>query len=214
MLRALYGRSHPQVAHALLSLGDVHAALKNFKASQQHKEASLSMLQALYGSSHPEVAGALLSLGESYALDGKLEESRQRKQKALEMLQDFYDKDHPEVNQALRSLHETNESLIQGEGSSRQVRGHTLRPLRTAYPQHLALLPTPRHGKESPEENTLLRNYYRHDNFVYVPSLFDEPRSKHVQDLQCQLMLREKQGKVKTPIDLQDLFQDRSVHPN
>ena len=245
MFKDLYGKSHPEVARARLSLGDTYATLKNFEASLAHKQEALEMLQALYGSAHPEVARARLSLGESYALSGRLEESRQRKQEALEMLQNFYDKNHPEVNQALRSLHENNERLSQDAGSSSQAIGHALRPLRTAHPQPLTLLTTPRHGKEAPEENTLLRNYYRHDNFVYVPSLFDEPRSKHVQDLQCQLMLLEQKlaeedkedagdqeqaegssqesqiafhqaglQEDKTPIDPQDLFKDRSVHPD
>ena len=245
MFKDLYGKSHPEVAHARLSLGDTYATLKNFEASLAHKQEALEMLQALYGSAHPEVARARLSLGESYALSGRLEESRQRKQEALEILQNFYDKNHPEVNQALRSLHENNERLSQDAGSSSQAIGHALRPLRTAHPQHLTLLPSPRYGKESPEENTLLRNYYRHDNFVYVPSLFDGQHPKHVQDLQCQLMLleqklveedKEDEGdqeqaegssqesqiafhqaslqEDKTPIDPQDLFKDRSVHPD
>ena len=213
MFRALYGKSHPEVARALLSLGESYALSGKLSASLEHKQEALGMLQALYGSSHPEVARARLSLGESYALDRKLAASLEHKQQALEILRVFYRAEHPEVTQALLSLNATYR-LIQGEKASRQVSGHALQPLRTAHPQHLTLLPSPRHGKEGPEENTLLRNYYRHDNFVYVPSLFDEPRSKHVQDLHCQLMLREKQGKVKTPIALQDLFQDRIVAPN
>ena len=245
MFKDLYGKSHPEVARARLSLGDTYATLKNFEASLAHKQEALEMLQALYGSSHPEVARARLSLGESYALSGKLQKSVDLKEESWKMFQGFYREDHPEVVRALGSLNETRGSLIQEEASSSQDTRHALRPLRTAHPQPLTLLTTPRYGKESPEENTLLRNYYRHDNFVYVPSLFDEPRSKHVQDLQCQLMLleqklaeedKEDEGdqeqaegssqesqiafhqaglqEDKTPIDPQDLFKDRSVHPD
>ena len=213
MFRALYGRSHPDLARALLSLGESYALSGKLSASLAHKQEALEMLQALYGRSHPEVARALLSLGESYALDRKLPESLEHKEKALEILRVFYREVHPEVTQASLSLNATYR-LIQGERASTQVSGHALQPLRTAHPQHLALLPTPRHRKEAPEENTLLRSYYQYGNFVYVPSLFDKHRSRHVQDLQCQLMLREKEEEVKTPIGLQDLFKDRIVDPN
>ena len=191
MFKDLCGKSHPEVARALLSLGDVHAALENFEASQQHKEDSLEMFQDLYGSWHPEVARVLLSLGEMYALSGKLEESLKHKEDSWKMFQSFYREDHPEVVQALGSLNETRGRLIQDAGSSRQDTGHALSPVRTVYPQHLTLLPTPRHGKEPAGENTLLRNYYQHETFACVPSLFDEQDSKHVKDLECQLMLRE-----------------------
>ena len=240
IFRALYGRSHPQVARALLSLGDADAALENFASSEQHKKDSLEMLRDLYGISHPEVARALLSLGEMYALNGKLVESEGLKKQSWKMLQAFYRrKDHPEVARALDSLNETRGRLIQGEGSSRQDTGHALRPVRTVYPQHLTLLPTPRHGKEPAGENTLLRDYYSKTNFPYVKSLiFDGQHSKHVKDLDCQLMLLEQklvgQDKaeegaaapedhvaqhherlelVKTPIALQDLFKKRSIKP-
>ena len=191
MFRALYGRSHPQVARALLSLGDADAALGNFSSSEQHKKEALSMFRDLYGSSHPEVARTLLSLGEMHALNGKLEESLKHKEDSWKMFQAFYREDHPEVVRALGSLNETRGRHIQGEGSARQDTGHALRPVRTVYPQHLTLLSTPRHGKEPAGENTLLRNYYQHKTFACVPSLLEEQRSKHVKDLECQLMLRE-----------------------
>ena len=80
--------------------------------------------------------------------------------------------------------------------------------------------------------------YYSGSDFPYVPSLFEEQSSKHVKDLECQLMLREKKlakqetkeasgdredqvashhmrlEEVKTPIALQDLFKARSVRPD
>ena len=245
MLKDLCGKSHPEVARALLSLGDVHAALENFSESLKHKEASLSMFQDLYGSSHPEVARALLSLGELYETMGQLGASHQRKKESLKMLQVFYEDTHAEVSHALKSLSRTKSAHISALKERNPV--HTsvpsLRPVRIAHPQPLALLPTPRHGKEPAGENTLLRSYYKDDTFACISSLFDEQRSGHVKDLECQLMLREKKlvkedkdkdkeqaegsskenqvashharlEEVKTPIDLQDLFRDRSVHPD
>ena len=242
MFKDLYGKSHPEVARALLSLGESYALDRKLPESLEHKQEALAMSQNLYGSSHPEVARALLSLGESYTLSEKLEELRESeelKEQSWKMFQSFYDATHPEVVRALGSLNEARGRLIEEGESSRKATRHALRPVRTAHPQHLALLSTPRHGKEAPEENTLLRNYYQDDTFAYVPSLFEEHRSRHVKDLQCQLMLREKkrvkEGKeqaggsneenqvashhirieeVKTPIELQDLFKDRSVHPD
>ena len=237
MFKDLCGKSHPEIARVLLSLGESYALDGKLAASLEHKQEALEMLQALYRSSHPEVARALLSLGESYALSGKLEESEDLKDQSWKMFQVFYDENHPEVVRALGSLNETRGSLIQEKESSKQDPRPSLRSVRTAHPQHLTLLPTPKHGKESAEENTLLRNYYSKTDFSYVKSLFEEHRSKHVKDLQCQLMLREqklvKQEKeaagdredqvashhmrleeVKTPIRLGDLFKDRSIRPD
>ena len=243
MFRALYGKSHPEVARALLSLGESYALDGKLAASLEHKQKALRMLQALYGSSHPEVARALLSVGESYEAMDQLAESKEYKNKSVAMFEIFYEDTHSEVSQALKSLSRTKSAHISALKERNPV--HTsvpsLRPVRIAHPQPLALLPTPRHGKEPAGENTLLRSYYKDDTFACISSLFDEQRSGHVKDLQCQLMLREKKlvkedkdkeqaegsskenqvashharlEEVKTPIDLQDLFRDRSVHPD
>ena len=243
MFRALYGKSHPEVARALLSLGESYALDGKLAASLEHKQKALRMLQALYGSSHPEVARALLSVGESYEAMDQLAESKEYKNKSVAMFEIFYEDTHSEVSQALKSLSRTKSAHLSALKERNPV--HTsvpsLRPVRIAHPQPLALLPTPRHGKEPAGENTLLRSYYKDDTFACISSLFDEQRSGHVKDLQCQLMLREKKlvkedkdkeqaegsskenqvasrharlEEVKTPIDLQDLFRDRSVHPD
>jgi hypothetical protein len=243
MFRALYGKSHPEVARALLSLGESYALDGKLAASLEHKQKALRMLQALYGSSHPEVARALLSVGESYEAMDQLAESKEYKNKSVAMFEIFYEDTHSEVSQALKSLSRTKSAHLSALKERNPV--HTsvpsLRPVCIAHPQPLALLPTPRHGKEPAGENTLLRSYYKDDTFACISSLFDEQRSGHVKDLQCQLMLREKKlvkedkdkeqaegsskenqvashharlEEVKTPIDLQDLFRDRSVHPD
>ena len=238
MFKALYPEKSPEVARALLSLGDAYAAIgqleasgqhkeastKNLEESLQHKKASLEKLRALYGSFHPEVARALLSLGETYTARGQLEESIKYKEESLQMFKAFYEDTHTEVVQALSSLNETQKAHRLALGGETPVGSITpfLRPVRRARHQHLALLPTPKQSKEPEGENTLLRNYYRHGNFVYVPSLFDEQRSKHIDALQCQLMLREQSQaashhkrleEVRTPIALEDLFKKRSLKP-
>ena len=193
MFKDLCGKSHPEVARALLSLGDVYAALENFEASLEHKQEALEILQALYGSSHPEVARALLSLGESYEAMGQLAESKEYKNKSVAMFEVFYKDTHSEVSQARKSLSRTKSthiSVLEG-GNPVHTTGPSLPRVRTVYPQPLTLLPTPRHGKEPAGENTLLRNYYSKTDFPYVKSLFDEHRSRHVKDLECQLMLLE-----------------------
>ena len=81
-----------------------------------------------------------------------------------------------------------------------------------------------------------LVSHYSEADFPYVKSLFEAQRSRHVKDLQCQLMLFEqkliKEDKeaaggredhvakhherlewVKTPIGLEDLFKKRSIKP-
>ena len=238
MFRALHGRSHPEIARALLSLGDAYAAIGQLEASCQHQEAStknlekslqqkkesLEMVRALYGSFHPEVARALLSLAETYAARRQLEESIKYKEESWQMLKAFYEDTHAEVVQALSSLNETQKAHRLALGGETPVSSITpfLRPVRRARHQHLTLLPTPKQSKEPEGENTLLRNYYRHGNFVYVPSLFDEQRSKHIDALQCQLMLPEQRQaashpkrleEVRTPIALEDLFKKRSLKP-
>ena len=107
MLQSLYPEDHPEVARALLSLGDVYEAMGELAASLDHKEQSLKMFKALCGKSHLEVARALLSLGESKALDGKLAASLEDKQEALAMLQALYGSSHPEVARALLSVGES-----------------------------------------------------------------------------------------------------------
>ena len=165
MFKALYGKSHPEVARAMLSVGDVYAALKNFSESLKHKEASLSMFQDFYGSCHPELARALLSLGEGYEAMGQLKESRKRKQESVAMLKVFYKDTHFEVNQASQSLSRTKSAHIAALKESKPV--HTsalsLRPVRTVYPQHLALLSTPRHGEEPEGEEYLTEGLLQQD---------------------------------------------------
>ena len=197
------------------------------------------MFRALYGSSHPEVARALLSLGESYEAMDQLAESKEYKNKSVAMFEVFYKDTHSEVSQARKSLLKTQSAHISALKESNPVNtgAPSLPRVRTVYPQHLTLLPTPRHGKEPEGENTLLRDYYSKAGFPYVKSLFDEDRSRHVKDLECQLMLLEqklvKQDKeggearedhvakhherrfewVKTPLGSEDLFKNRSTKP-
>ena len=104
MLQALYPEKDPEVARALLSLGDTYAAMGQLEASLDHKKKSLKMFKDLCGKSHPEVARALLSLGDTYATLKNFEASLEHKQKALEMLQALYGSWHPEVARALLSL--------------------------------------------------------------------------------------------------------------
>ncbi|GMH43934.1 hypothetical protein BSKO_11868 [Bryopsis sp. KO-2023] len=82
-----------------------------------------------------------------------------------------------------------------------------------------------------------LRAYYLHDNFAQVRSLFDGRPPKHVDSVQCQLMLiqpvkadkpqdsiqgacldhlgthYERMNQVRTPISMEELFQNRSTQP-
>ena len=84
------------------------------------------------------------------------------------------------------------------------------------------------------EARQALRAYYQHQDFALVPSLFEGEASKHVDSLQCQLMLieqvkkkadregqqtdlsthHERQDRVKKPIALEDLFKRRSTKPD
>ena len=85
------------------------------------------------------------------------------------------------------------------------------------------------------EVHAMLVSYYSKTDFPYVQSLFDEHRSKHVDTLECQLMLLEQKlakkeasgGRedqvakhherrfewVKTRIGSEDLFKKRSIRP-
>ena len=257
MLQAWYGSSHPEVAHALLSLGDAYTAFNEsnkFAESLARKKKALAMLQAWYGSSHPEVARAWFSLGETYEAMGQLEvkekckmlsKSRTCKTEAVDIFKRFYEDGHPECKQADDSLSSTKSVLL----SLQPINSNHSEPLpctgrmnhtnptnRTVYAQPFTLLSTPQ--QEVLDENTLLREYYQRSTFAYIPLLFAEHGCKHLQDLACQLMLREhkrvkedakqiggsnEEGQgafdhmgikaVKTLIELQDLFKDRSIHP-
>ena len=241
MFKDLCGKSHVEVARTLLSLGESYALGGKLAASLEHKEKALGMLQGLYGRTHPEVARALLSVGESYEAMGHLAKSKDYKNKSVTMLNVFYKGSHFEVIQARESLSRTKSARISALEGGNPVKASvpSLPRVRTVYPQQLTLLPTPRHGKEPAGENTKLREYYRQESFVYVKSLFEEQDSKHVKDLECQLMLleqklvkhdKEKAGAgdredhiaqhherrfewVKTPLGSEDLFKKRSIRP-
>ena len=147
-------------------------------------------------------------------------------------------KDHP----ALRALEAKLDTLLK-EGSDRiegrlecwlQEQKEQFKQLQTALASGLSSA-LPITSKEQKDSQDRLVSYYSSNTFAYVPSLFDEHRSKHVKDLQCQLMLLEQQLKgkagarkqedhiakqherrfewVKTPIALKDLFNKRSVKP-
>ena len=255
MCRVLYRSPHPEVARALLSLGDAYAALKNFEVSLQHKQEALTMLQAWYPRDHPEVARAWFSLGETYEAMGQLEvkekckmlsKSRTCKTEAVDIFKRFYEDGHPECKQADDSLSSTKSVLLSLQPINSNHSdiplpctgrmNHTNPTNRTVYAQPFTLLSTPQ--QEVLDENTLLREYYQRSTFAYIPLLFAEHGCKHLQDLACQLMLREhkrvkedakqiggsnEEGQgafdhmgikaVKTLIELQDLFKDRSIHP-
>ena len=150
--------------------------------------------------------------------------------------------DNPTFKKLLSKIASIEEEVTQGASSGQIERRlesvqtqlselHTT--LTGGLPKGTASLST----AELQEIRKSLVSYYSEADFPYVPSLFEEQRSKHVQDLECQLMLREeklvKQDKkeasgvredqvvshhmrleeVKTPIKLVDLFKDRSVHP-
>ena len=79
-----------------------------------------------------------------------------------------------------------------------------------------------------------LEKYYQHKDFAQVKSLFEEEKPKHVDSLECQLMLtepvkkkadgegqqsdvathHERRERVKKPIALEDLFKKRKTKPD
>ena len=150
-------------------------------------------------------------------------------------------KDHP----TLIALEAKLDTLLKegSEGSDRiegrlecflQEQKEQFKQLQTALASGLSSA-LPITSKEQKDSQARLVSYYSSNTFAYVPSLFDEHRSKHVKDLQCQLMLLEQQLKgkagarkqedhiakqherrfewVKTPIAVKDLFNKRSVKP-
>ena len=148
----------------------------------------------------------------------------------------------PEGHPALITLESKLDTLLK-EGSDR-IEGrleYLLQEQQEQFKQLQAALASglssalPITSKEQKDSQDRLVSYYRSNTFAYVSSLFDEDRSKHVKDLQCQLMLLEQQLKgkagarkqedhiakqherrfewVKTPIALKDLFNKRSVKP-
>ena len=147
----------------------------------------------------------------------------------------------PEGHPALIAL-ESKLDILLKEGSDRiegleyllQEQQEQFKQLQTALASGLSSA-LPITSKEQKDSQARLVSYYSSNTFAYVSSLFDEHRSKHVKDLQCQLMLLEQQLKgkagarkqedhiakqherrfewVKTPIALKDLFNKRSVKP-
>ena len=231
-------RDRLEVARSLRSVGEAYESLGSFSESLEQKQGALKILRGLYSGPHAEIARTLLSLGEAYRGLERFEESLDYKKQSLSMFQALYPDTHPEVAQASRSVNEAHEKPGSAEPSLVAVTARLPSVRTTTSPLPLTLIETPKHYQEAPGENTLLRKYYSKTDFPYVKSLFDEDRSRHVKDLECQLMLREKKlakqetkeasvdredqvashhmrlEEVKTPIEVQDLFKARSVRPD
>ena len=240
LLEGVNPKGYAEVSYmlkVLRNMGIYHYNQKDYSSSLPYFTKCLEILQAFYQDDHPETSQILLSLGEVHAALGDFPQSFKHKKQAVEMLESLYGSSHPEVGQASLSL-SASYKLTQREEGSPQTIGPSLPPVRVVHPQYLTLLPTPRHGKEPEGENALLRKYYQQANFVCVKSLiFEKQSSKHVKDLECQLMLleqklagQEKEGAkvpenhisqhherrfewVKTPLGSEDLFKKRSIRP-
>ena len=127
-------------------------------------------------------------------------------EQSLSIFQVLYPDTHPEVAQASRSVIEAYRKLGRSEPNLVAVTAKLPSVRTTVAPLPLTLIETPKHYQEAPGENTLLKNYYSGSDFPYVKSLFDPQRSKHVKDLQCQLMLLE-QKVIKQVISFEEAMQ-------
>ena len=199
-----------EIARSLLSVGEAYEGLGRFKKSLEQKQDALKMLRGLYAGPHAEIARTLLSLGEAYGGLNKFQESLDYKKHSLSMFQALYPDTHLEVTQSLRSVNEAHEKLGSAESSLVAATAKLPSVRTTVAPLSLTLLETPKHYQEAPGENTLLRNYYSKTDFPYVTSLFEEHRSKHVDTLECQLMLFE-QKLIKQAISFETAMQLRNL---
>ena len=184
-----------EIARSLRSVGDAYEGLESFSESLEQKQDALKMLQGLYAGPHAEIARTLLSLGEAYQGLGRFEESRDYMEQSLSMFQVLYPDTHPEVAQASRSVIEAYRKLERSEPSLVAVTAKLPSVRTTVAPLPLTLIETPKHYQEAPDENTLLRNYYR-QRFCQVPSFFPEDPKTPMGQIQCHLMLLE-QIKIK-----------------
>ena len=201
-----------EIARSLRSVGDAYEGLGRFEASVEQKQEALKLLSGLYAGPHAEIARTLLSLGEAYQGLGRFEESLDHNERSLSMFKELYPGPgtHPEVAQAQDSVIKAHEKLKNPEPSLVAVTAKLPSVCTTVAPLPLILIETPKHYQEAPGENTLLRSYYSGAEFPYVQSLFDEQRSKHVDTLECQLMLFE-QKLIKQAISFEEAIQLRNL---
>ena len=195
MFKALGDRL--EIARSLRSVGDAYEGLGSLDQSLEKKQEALKMLQGLYAGPHAEIARTLLSLGEAYRVLGRFEESLDHNKRSLSMFQVLYPGPgtHPEVAQAQDSVIKAYEKLRESEPSLVAVTAKLPSVRTTVAPLPLTLIETPKHYQEAPDENTLLRNYYR-QRFCQVPSFFPEDPKTPMGQIQCHLMLLE-QIKIK-----------------
>lgn len=99
-----YGSEHPEVAFALINLGDACAASGESARQKELLVRALGISERHYGENHLEVAIVLKCLGNSYGALGELKKSKELIERAVKISENHYGKDDVEIAKMQCSL--------------------------------------------------------------------------------------------------------------
>jgi serine/threonine-protein kinase len=102
--RALYGPSHPLVAHVLDTLGNISQNEGHIAEAEQYFRQALAIDSAWYGPNHPAVAAELTSLAKFMAARKLYSDAQDMLERALAIQHGSYGETHSQVALALNEL--------------------------------------------------------------------------------------------------------------
>jgi CHAT domain-containing protein/Tfp pilus assembly protein PilF len=100
----ILGETHPEVAHCLGLLGDVHRLRGDYAQAEQLQERALAIREAAFGKNHPDVAASLRYLGIIHHSQGNHARAEPLYERALVIYEAVLGKNHPDVAQSLNNL--------------------------------------------------------------------------------------------------------------
>jgi tetratricopeptide (TPR) repeat protein len=102
--RSFYGENHPNVATALINLGDLYRNQCRYEEAGPLFLKALEMDKKLHGAEHIDVATSLNNLAGLYLEQGRYEEAEPLYQAALEMSKKLLGEEHSDVAVSLNNL--------------------------------------------------------------------------------------------------------------
>ncbi len=119
------GPDHPNVALALISIGNVHVADGAFREALEAYRRALAIQEKAYGDRHPWMAFTFFNLGETYANLGEHATGLDYYRRAVAVWEEVYDDDHPLLAEGYAGLAEG----LLGAGRAAEARDAAQRAL-------------------------------------------------------------------------------------
>jgi len=102
---ALYGPSHPRVAHSLINLAMCAIDRGAYDEAVELDERAVGIMRAFHGSTHPETAAALTQLGRALMNAKRYDEAEDKALEALAIDEAIYPEVHARIASTLHDLY-------------------------------------------------------------------------------------------------------------